>query len=177
MSSSSQLSAMLKLTPLGILFEHKLAIYAILVSIVMVILIIVLVAKSEEHMQSYYLDQIAMQSTDPAYVKFVGRERDPLGMSMRDYYVEHSNNANNLVEADYADDQMYYNTTGYLQMPLQYRPAPGEIFPKTLSRYVQQADNVVAQQGESKPESPIVVEGRKAGLNNKTDKVDNKFLN
>lgn len=140
-----------------------------------IIILIVVLATKSEHMKSFYLDQIAMQSTDPAYVKFVGREGDPLGMSMRDYYLEHTLNSKNLVEADYNDDQMYYNTTDYLQMPRMYRPAPGEIFPKTLSRYVNQGDNVVAQDGETSSDKPIIV-GSKNGINKKTDSVDSRFL-
>lgn len=142
---------------------------------VVVALVLVIVFTKSEHMKSFYLDQIAMQSTDPAYVKFVGREGDPLGMSMRDYYLEHTLNAKNLIEADYNDDQMYYNTTDYLQMPRMYRPAPGEIFPKTLSRYVNQGDNVTAQDGELSSDKPIIV-GSKSGINKKTDSVDSRFL-
>jgi len=145
------------------------------VVVVLVVILIVMALTKSEHMKSFYLDQIAMQSTDPAYVKFVGREGDPLGMSMRDYYLEHTMNSKNLIEADYNDDQMYYNTTDYLQMPRMYRPAPGEIFPKTLSRYVNQGDNVVAQDGELSSDKPIIV-GSKSGINKKTDSVDNKFL-
>ncbi len=166
---------------LGYLAENKLKVYAAVLTLAFVIVLIILVAtkSKQEHLQSFYLDQIAMQATDPAYVKFVGRERDPLGMSMRDYYLEHTNNSKNLVEADYADDQMFYNTTDYLQMPKEYRPAPGELFPKTLSRYVMQPDNVVAQEGENAPETPILVgpKGSLAADPSKTSKVDNRFLN
>jgi hypothetical protein len=153
--------------------------WAVLATLAFIIVMIILIVQKskQEHLQSFYLDQIAMQSTDPAYVKFVGRERDPLGMSMRDYYLEHTNNSKNLVEADYSDDQMFYNTTDYLQMPKQYRPAPGEIFPKTLSRYVMQPDNVVAQDGEYQPETPVMVGKPKTAIDaKKTDKVDNRFL-
>lgn len=164
--------------------ENKLGVYAFLITLAFVICLIILlsVKRSQEHLQSFYLDQIAMQATDPAYVKFVGRERDPLGMSMRDYYLEHTNNSKNLVEADYADDQMFYNTTDYLQMPKEYRPAPGELFPKTLSRYVMQPDNVTAQEGENSPETPILVGTPKGSLSNapnapRANKVDNRFIN
>jgi hypothetical protein len=109
-----------------------------------VIIIIVLVYHfffRKERMSGFTLDQIAMNASDPTIVKYLGRERDPLGMSMIDYYLEHDRNANNVVAPRYNDDMAFGNTTSYLAMPQWYRPAPG-YKPRPLAMLVNQAGNV-----------------------------------
>lgn len=97
----------------------------------------------KERMRGFYLDQIAMQASDPTIVKFLGRERDPLGMSLRDYYLENDMNANNTVAPRFNNDMAYANHTSYLQMPRWYRPAKN-YKPRPLAALVSQGDNVTA---------------------------------
>lgn len=127
--------------------------YSTGVIVVMAIIIVVLIVlvvyfgyfamKKQEGMTPFYLDQIAMQYSDPTYMKFAGRDRDILGMSPKDYYLEHDMNANNEVEPQTFTDVDFSNTTDYLQMPRWYRPyVPGDSLvegtPKTLTGLVMQ---------------------------------------
>jgi hypothetical protein len=115
-----------------------------LICALVIIIIIVLVYNlffKKERMTPFYLDQIAMNASDPTTVKFLGRERDPLGMSMRDYYLENDRNANNVVAPRYNNDMAYANHTDYLQMPRWYRPGPN-YKPRPLAQLINQAGNV-----------------------------------
>ena len=99
-------------------------------------------------METNYLDQIANQASNPMIVKYLGSERDPLGMSMRDYYVENQTHANSGVAPFIFDDMAFANQSGYLQMPRWYRPAPG-YKPRPLASLLQQDGNVVATDSAS----------------------------
>jgi hypothetical protein len=79
------------------------------------------VLKKERLNQPFYLDQIAMQASDPTIVNYLGRETDVLGMSMTDYFTENDLNARNLVAPYYNNDLAFSNRTSYLQMPRWFR--------------------------------------------------------
>jgi hypothetical protein len=112
----------------------------------------------KEGLQPYYLDQMAMQASDPSVVNFLGRERDPLGMSLRDYYVENDMNAHNRVAPYYNNDFAFANHTKYLSMPREYRPAQG-YRPYPLAMLVGQSDNVTvvtpSTDGSSAPSGTV----------------------
>lgn len=93
---------------------------------VVVILIIIMASWSSEHLQDvFYLDQIAMKNSDPMRFKYIGRDRDVLGQSYRDYYLENRMYADQRAAEQVLDDEgPYHNRTDYLDMPSQYRPKP-----------------------------------------------------
>jgi len=97
--------------------------YAVLV-IVVVIIIIVCASKKSEHLEDvFYLDQMAMQNSDPTFFKYTGRERDVLGESSRDYFLQNRMFSNSGVAPQHLeDDSAFVNQTDYLDMPPQYRP-------------------------------------------------------
>lgn len=94
------------------------------VSCVIIIIIIAVAVSKKENMQDvFYLDQIAMKNSDPTYFKYTGRERDILGQSSRDYYLENRAYSNSHVGPQRLEsDSAYINQTAYLGMPEQYRP-------------------------------------------------------
>lgn len=127
--------------------------------VILIVVVIYQVFMRKERMQPFYLDQIAMKSSDPTVVKFLGRERDPLGMSLRDYYTENTMMANNVVMPRPLGDQMYANHTSYLQMPRWYRPPP-DYKPRPLSALVGQSDNVTtAMNGDTELDTSAVDSG------------------
>lgn len=93
--------------------------------VVLVIWVVWRFVLRRERMQPFFLDQIAMQASNPSIVNFLGNERDPLGMSLYDYYTENTMNANNTVAPQFNNDMAFANHTDYLQMPRWYRPPPG----------------------------------------------------
>jgi hypothetical protein len=100
----------------------------LLCAIIVVLLIWVVwrfVLKKERLNQPFYLDQIAMQASDPTIVVYEGNERDPLGMSLRDYYLNNEMNAKNLVAPYYNNDLAFANHSDYLALPRMYRVPPG----------------------------------------------------
>jgi hypothetical protein len=115
--------------------KRTLIIAAIVVMLIIMFIVLMVWSPWSEGMTPFYLDQIAMQHSDPTYLKFAGRDRDSLGMSMRDYYLEHDMNSNNEIEPMTFTDSDFTNTTDYLQMPRWYRP-------KTLAAMVRQPGNV-----------------------------------
>lgn len=99
------------------------AIIVALVILITVALIFTYKYKKENMTDVFYLDQIAMKSTDPTKFKYTGRERDILGMSVKDYYLENGMYSVNKVAPQlFIDNDRYDNQTGYLGMPYQYRP-------------------------------------------------------
>jgi hypothetical protein len=158
---------------------------------IIIVLVIWLVWKfvlRKEKLQPFYLDQIAMQASDPTVVKFLGRERDPLGMSLRDYYLENDMNANNTVAPRRNNDNAFANHTNYLQMPRWYRPPPG-YKPRPLAALLQ-SDNVSAVtpsiddvnaasvdgSGNGLGEAEIVTERALERMNNKNKSGRERFL-
>lgn len=97
--------------------------YAVLV-IVVVIIIIVCASKKSEHLEDvFYLDQMAMKNSDPTFFKFTGRERDVLGESSRDYFLQNRMFSNSGVAPQRLEgDTAYVNQTSYLDMPARFRP-------------------------------------------------------
>jgi hypothetical protein len=95
--------------------------------ILVIILLVFLSANRESFANIFYLDQMAMGYSDPMYFKYSSWERDVDGMSPRDYYLENQTNYSNQVAPGYfANDQLYRDHTGYLNMPPQYRPRIAE---------------------------------------------------
>lgn len=136
----------------------------------------------KEKLQPFYLDQIAMQSSNPTVVKFLGRERDPLGMSLRDYYLENDMNANNTVAPRYNDDMAFANHTSYLQMPRWWRPSQG-YKPRPLAALVGQKDNVTSSDDLSTvsvdggaDDAEIVTERALERMNQKNKSGRERFL-
>lgn len=92
---------------------------------VLVVLLYYTFGKKERMTNSVYLDQIVYDHPDPLLMKYMGRERDIAGMSARDYYYENDIGARNLVNPQFMEgDSNYVDHTDYLDMPLEYRPAP-----------------------------------------------------
>lgn len=104
--------------------------------------------RPQEHLGDvFYLDQMAMLNADPTYFKYTGRDRDVLGESGQDYYLQNlmysnSRAAGQLLEGNKA----FVNQTDYLDMPPEYRPKP-------MSTFIGQSGNVVSQ--ETGPESRV----------------------
>lgn len=94
------------------------------VVLVLIILIFVLVVKRKEMMSDvFYLDQIGMKNTDPTKYKYTGREKDVLGMSAKDYYLENGQYASSHAAPQlFIDNTRFKNQTDYLGMPKMYRP-------------------------------------------------------
>jgi len=104
-------------------------------------------SSSENLGEVFYLNQMTMENADPTYFKYTGRDRDVLGESGEDYYLQNltfanSGSANQLLDGN----KPFVNQTNYLDMPAQYRPKP-------LSGMVGQSGNVVAQ--EKGPEGSV----------------------
>jgi hypothetical protein len=148
--------------------------------VILIIVVIWHVFLRKEKLQPFYLDQIAMSSSDPTTVKFLGRERDPLGMSLRDYYVENTMNANNTIAPFFNQDGMYANHTKYLSMPRMYRPPPN-YKPRPLAALIDQDGNVTnssAATAEAAPEPVGDVVPTKAveRMNQKNKNTRNRFF-
>ena len=99
-----------------------------LVGIVVLIMVLILIWYFffQEGLYPFYLDQMAMKHEDPTYFHYKGRRRDILGMSKRDYYLEHDMLAKSDAEPYYHNDNksQFANTTDYLQLNPTYRPRP-----------------------------------------------------
>lgn len=92
---------------------------------VLLVLLYYTFGKSERMTNTVYLDQIVYDHPDPLLMKYMGREKDITGMSARDYYYENDIDARNLVGPQYLEgDSNYVDHSDYLDMPLEYRPAP-----------------------------------------------------
>lgn len=103
-----------------------------LIIVIVLILVFSNDKKTENLEDLFYLDQIAMKSSDPTYVKYIGRDKDILGQSYRDYYLENRMYSNSGSGPQHlVADSAYFNHTNYLGMPEQYRPKP-------LSKYVKE---------------------------------------
>jgi len=109
----------------------KNVVYAAVIILILVVVYFML-WRSGEYMTDFYLDQMAMEYSDPTVFIYTGDERDVLGMSARDYYLLNTMDYNNGVAPSYFEgDQIFKNQTGYLDMPAEYRPAPTTSTPKT----------------------------------------------
>ena len=93
------------------------------IAIIIVIIIIMVFSSRERFEQPFYLDQIAMKNSDPTFFKYTGRERDILGESSRDYYLQNHLYAKNFVAPQRLEnDDAFINQTDYLDMPSKWRP-------------------------------------------------------
>lgn len=95
----------------------------VIVLIIMVMGYFMFMQGKPELMSNYYLDDIAMAYSDPTLMTYTGREKDVLGNSARDYYLENTRNYLNGVAPGYFEgDSAFVNETSYLDMPAEYRP-------------------------------------------------------
>ena len=93
------------------------------VIVIIVILLFVVMSRKEMMEDVFYLDQIGMQNTDPTKYKYTGRDKDILGMSVKDYYLENEQYAmSNVAPQLFIDNSKFKNQTDYLDMPKIYRP-------------------------------------------------------
>lgn len=82
-------------------------------------------AQKENLGEVFYLDQMAMLNADPTYFKYTGRDRDVLGQSGQDYYLQNLTYSNSDVAGQLlARNDAFVNQTNYLDMPAQFRPKP-----------------------------------------------------
>lgn len=93
------------------------------VIVIIVILLFVVMRRKEMMEDVFYLDQIGMQNIDPTKYKYTGRDKDVLGMSVKDYYLENEQYAmSNVAPQLFIDNSKFKNQTDYLDMPKIYRP-------------------------------------------------------
>src|SRR5579883_581506 len=97
--------------------------------VIVIILILLLVVYfwqyGQEHLNDpWFLNQMAMLYPDHTYFNYFGRsERDVSGMAMDDYYLENQINSETGVGPQYLEgDQAFSDKTGYMTMPIKYRP-------------------------------------------------------
>lgn len=103
--------------------RHWKKILAIGAAVVVILLLVFFVMRKEHLGDIFYLDQIAMQNSDPTWFKYTGWDKDVLGMSARDYYLENDLYSNSRAAPQrLKDDSAFKDHTNYLQMPYQYRP-------------------------------------------------------
>ena len=82
-------------------------------------------AQKEKLGEVFYLDQMAMLNADPTYFKYTGRDRDVLGESGQDYYLQNLTYSNNRAAGQLLNgNTAFVNQTDYLDMPSEYRPSP-----------------------------------------------------
>ena len=123
-------------------YEHAL--------IVVLIIIIILFWFGSEHMQNQYImNQLSSRYSDPMEIIYLGDERDVSGMSKRDYYLENQLNHGNEVLKNVHGDSKFKDHTGYMDMPIQYRPwktnspVKAQIHANNFEEYVYQDINMV----------------------------------
>ena len=92
--------------------------------VVLVVLLVLIFMSQREMMEDvFYLDQIGMKNTDPTQYKYTGRDKDVLGMSAKDYYLENGQySASDAAPQLFKDNNRFKNQTDYLGMPSMYRP-------------------------------------------------------
>ena len=100
----------------------------IMVGVVIVIVVVLIFVGSyfsKEHMSDvFYLDQIGMKNMDPTNYKYTGRDKDVLGMSAKDYYLENGRYASSHAAPQlFLNNNRFKNQTDYLGMPEIYRPS------------------------------------------------------
>jgi hypothetical protein len=87
---------------------------------VIVILILLLVFMSLK--EGFTTDQIARESSHPEVFKWYGNsEKDMLGMSPKDYYLQNQMLVSTGSMPALQGDDRFINHTGYLDMPSSYR--------------------------------------------------------
>jgi hypothetical protein len=98
--------------------EYSIVIFAVII----VLIIIMLFYYGREYATDlFYLDQIAMKSMDPTYMKYMGRERDWRGNSMKDYYVENDMNSKNYASRQYLEkDDGFKNQANMCPKPMSH---------------------------------------------------------
>ncbi len=103
---------------------EKQTMQVLLVAAAILVLLLVLYYTKTEHLnEPTYLNQMTMSAQDPAAMNYLGYERDVSGMSARDYYVENQMNASSGVGEQYFEgDQAFQDHTGFMGMPIKYRP-------------------------------------------------------
>ena len=108
-------------------FDLNLSGKQILVGLLIIyVLVVLLWYYWPEGLFPLYYNQIAMKNEDPTFFQYKGRDRDLLGMSREDYYIEHDLMAKNGAEPYHHNDNeaQFSNTTNYLQLNKTYRPRP-----------------------------------------------------
>lgn len=95
-----------------------------MVVILIILLIWWLLTGGSEHLGNpWFLDQFSMASSDPVWMNYLGYERDVLGQSPRDYYLENQINSQSGVGPQYFEnDTAFMNHDDYKSMPIRYRP-------------------------------------------------------
>lgn len=98
--------------------------YLIIGVIILVLLLIFYWYAGAEHLGNpFFLDQMAMEYSDPTWLNYLGYERDVSGQSPRDYYLENQMNSETGVGPQYFEgDLQFKDHTGYMDMPIKYRP-------------------------------------------------------
>ncbi len=120
--------------------DHKLLNFLIVIVIVSVLIYVYLNHTKELFRDAFYLDQIANKYSDPMYFKYAGNERDILGQSSRDYFLENQRYAHSYATPQLLEgDVSFTNQTKYLDMPKQYRPRP-------MSSFLPLSGNTMAQE-------------------------------
>ncbi len=120
--------------------DHKLLNFLIVAVIISALVYVYLTYSQEQFSDKFYLDQIANSNSDPVYFKYGGNERDILGQSSRDYYLENQRYAHSYAAPQLlAGDAAFTNRTGYLDMPSEYRPRP-------MSAFLALSGNTMAQE-------------------------------
>lgn len=98
-----------------------------LVVIIIVVLLLILFwihfYKNEYLTEPYFLNQMAMDYSDPIYFNYLGRsERDVEGNSMQDYYLQNQMDAATGVLPQMFNDEKFFNQDDYMDMPIVNRP-------------------------------------------------------
>lgn len=93
----------------------------IIAAIIVIIIIVIFLYAGREYLTNViYLDQVAMNATDPTDIHYLGRVRDWRGMSKRDYYVENVMNTGNHAVKGLKGDDYFKNQQNLGPKPLSY---------------------------------------------------------
>lgn len=94
------------------------------ITLVLLIVMIYFIFFYKEGYTPFYLDAMAMKNDNPTWFVYNGDNRDILGMSHRDYYLQNQMMAQNGVQPFYHNNNeaQFNNTSDYWDMPKTYRP-------------------------------------------------------
>lgn len=105
------------------LSTNKLIALAVLTVVVILLIYLFGIGKSEGFSAPFYFSDVAMKAKDPTKTFYTLRERDILGMDKEDYYLEtqrlRDNDVVNVLEDGVSN---FSNYTDYIEMPAEYRP-------------------------------------------------------
>lgn len=86
------------------------------------VIFIIIGSRSENFQDTFYLDDMAMKHPDPIFFHYTGRDKDVLGQSGRDYYLENKLlSQSGAIEQKLTEDA-FKNQMHYRNMPKEYRP-------------------------------------------------------